>query len=359
MASVASNFTRASFKQLRPLKIKASSKTFVRSTAVVGLTSAALATYYYNNDNNNKKSNGNAAKALFGFGGASGLNAAQVSSKAQDEYQEIYNAIAKKLQDEDEYDYGSYGPVLVRLAWHSSGTYDTNDKTGGSYGGTMRFAPESTDDANNGLEIARKFLDEFKVKYDWISYGDLWTLGGVCAVQELGGPKVKWRAGRVDQDASKCPPNGKLPDASRDAPYVRNLFARMGMTERETVALIGAHCLGGCHADRSGYKGPWTFSPTVFTNDFYKLILEDKWQVKKWDGPKQYEDVKTKSLMMLPADIALTEDSSFKKICVEYANDQDLFFKDFSAAFQKLLESGISYTKSTKEFVFKTLDEQE
>jgi len=50
----------------------------------------------------------------------------------------------------------------------------------------------------------------------------------------------------------------------------------------------------------SGFEGPWTFSPTSFTNEFYKLLLSEKWQWRKWNGPKQFEDKKTKSLMMLP-----------------------------------------------------------
>lgn len=333
-----------------------------KALAAVALTSvAALATVAYAQRPRKPSpapSSAGPAMALFGFGSTSGLNIA-AASKDEADYQKVYNAIALKVQDEDEYDLGSYGPVLVRLAWHASGTYEAKTHTGGLYGGTMRFKPELTDGANAGLEKARAFLDPIKEQFPWLLYGDLWTLGGVCAIQELGGPKVGWRAGRVDGTEKDAPPNGRLPDAARDAPYVRDLFKRMGMTERETVALIGAHCLGACHPDRSGYLGPWTFLPTYFSNDFYKLLLDEKWQWKKWDGPKQYEDVKTKSLMMLPADMALVEDLSFKKIVVEYANDQDLFFKDFSKAFQKLLESGISYSRSTKPFYFKTLDEQD
>lgn len=77
-------------------------------------------------------------------------------------YQQVYDAIAKKLQDEDNYDDGSYGPVLVRLAWHASGTYDAETKTGGSNGATMRFAPEGDHGANAGLKAARDFLEPIK-----------------------------------------------------------------------------------------------------------------------------------------------------------------------------------------------------
>jgi cytochrome c peroxidase len=70
--------------------------------------------------------------------------------------------------------------------------------------------------------------------------------------------------------------------------------------DQEIVALAGAHALGRCHPDRSGFEGPWTFSPTTLTNDFFKLLRDEKWVWRKWNGPKQYADKKTGSLMMLP-----------------------------------------------------------
>jgi len=84
------------------------------------------------------------------------------------------------------YDDGSYGPVLLRLAWHSSGTYNVKDGSGGSNGGTMRFKAEAEHAANNGLEVARDLLEKhIKPKYPELSYGDMYTLGGVVAIQEL------------------------------------------------------------------------------------------------------------------------------------------------------------------------------
>lgn len=76
--------------------------------------------------------------------------------------------------------------MLLRLAWHSSGTFAKEENSGGSNGGTMRFRAEASHAANNGLEIARDLLEQkIKSKYPDISYGDLYTLGGVVAVQEL------------------------------------------------------------------------------------------------------------------------------------------------------------------------------
>jgi cytochrome c peroxidase len=78
------------------------------------------------------------------------------------DYQAVYNAIASRLEENDEYDDGSYGPVLLRLAWHASGTYDKATGTGGSNGATMRFSPESDHGANAGLKVARDFLQPIK-----------------------------------------------------------------------------------------------------------------------------------------------------------------------------------------------------
>jgi cytochrome c peroxidase len=74
----------------------------------------------------------------------------------------VYNEVASLLEEKDDYDDGSYGPVLVRLAWHASGTYDVETGTGGSNGATMRFAPEGGHGANAGLKNARDFLEPVK-----------------------------------------------------------------------------------------------------------------------------------------------------------------------------------------------------
>ncbi|KAF2737353.1 heme peroxidase [Polyplosphaeria fusca] len=261
-----------------------------------------------------------------------------------EDYQQVYNSIAARLEERDDYDDGSFGPVLLRLAWHCSGTYDKETGTGGSNGATMRFTPEGSHGANAGLQSARDFLDPIKEQYPWITYSDLWILGGVCAIQEMQGPKIPYRPGRSDRDVSFCTPDGRLPDASKDQKHVRAIFGRMGFDDKEMVALSGAHALGRCHEDRSGYSGPWTFSPTTLTNDYYKLLLEEKWAWKKWTGPKQFEDVKTKTLMMLPTDMALVQDKGFRPYVEKYANDNEAFFKDFSDGVVRLFELGVPFT---------------
>ncbi|KAK8089160.1 putative cytochrome-c peroxidase precursor [Apiospora hydei] len=278
--------------------------------------------------------------------------APKVFTPTKEDYQKVYNEIAGRLEEKDDYDDGSYGPVLVRLAWHASGTYDKETKTGGSNGATMRFAPEGDHGANAGLKHARDFLEPVKAKFPWISYSDLWTLAGACAIQEMQGPTIPWRPGRADKEAAACTPDGRLPDGAQGTKHLRDIFYRMGFNDQEIVALAGAHALGRCHTDRSGFEGPWTFSPTVLTNDYYTLLLDEKWHIRKWDGPKQYQD-KTKGLMMLPADYALIEDKAMKPWVQKYAKDNDLFFKDFSQVVVKLFELGVPFKEGTERMTFK------
>jgi len=209
-------------------------------------------------------------------------HATDTAKAASRDYQKVYNAIAQRLIEMDEYDDGSYGPVLVRLAWHASGTFDKETGTGGSNGATMRFPPEGDHGANAGLRAARDFLEPVKEQFPWIHYSDLWILAGICAFQEMQGPTIPWRPGRSDRDVSFCTPDGRLPDGSKEHDHLRAIFYRMGFDDREIVALSGAHALGRCHTDRSGFDGPWTFSPTTLTNDYYKLLLEEKWSYRKW-----------------------------------------------------------------------------
>ncbi|KAJ3046265.1 heme peroxidase [Rhizophlyctis rosea] len=274
-------------------------------------------------------------------------------------YQEVYNEIAKLIDSNPDYDDGSYGPVLIRLAWHAAGTYDQHTKTGGSNGATMRFPVEGAHGANAGLKVARDLLEPVKAKFPQISYSDLWSIAGVAGVQELGGPKIKWRPGRADATEDKTTPDGRLPDATRGQDHLRDIFYRMGFNDQEIVALSGAHALGRCHTDRSGFDGPWTRSPTTFSNDYFKRLVEERWVERRWKGPKQFADKATGDLMMLPADMALVKDKSFKKFVDLYAKDDQKFFDDFAAAFQKLEELGVPFKGTEPTIVFKNLDEQE
>jgi len=115
--------------------------------------------------------------AAGGVGAYFYLNGADVSTKSsgpfvptKEDYQKVYDEIARLLAEKTDYDDGSYGPVLVRLAWHASGTYDKETGTGGSNGATMRFAPEASHGANAGLHVAREFLEPVKGTFLFCSF---------------------------------------------------------------------------------------------------------------------------------------------------------------------------------------------
>lgn len=207
------------------------------------------------------------------------------------DYDAVKRDIASIIPQPD-YDDGSAGPVLVRLAWHASGTYDQATKTGGSNGAGMRYETEGGDPSNAGLQHARVFLEPIKEKHPWISYADLWTLAGVTAIEVMGGPKIKWAPGRTDhEDDSNAVPRGRLPDGAQAADHLREVFTtRLGFNDQEIVALSGAHSLGRCHSDRSGFDGPWSVSPTKFSTQYYKMLTKFKWEKKDWAGPFQYKN---------------------------------------------------------------------
>lgn len=267
---------------------------------------------------------------------------------------QVREAISSLLH-QPSYDDGSAGPVLVRLAWHSAGTYCASTDTGGSNGAGMRYEKEGGDPANAGLQHARAFLEPIKRQFPWITYADLWTLAAVVAIREMDGPEIAWQGGRTDfTDDAKVPPRGRLPDGSKGADHLRWIFYRMGFDDQEIVALSGAHNLGRCHSERSGFEGKWVNNPTRFSNTYFKLLRAHDWKKKKLaNGMEQFvyvdeddvdpddADAEGEELMMLPTDMALLEDERFKVWVDRYAADKELFFDHFARVFAKLLELGI------------------
>ena len=184
-------------------------------------------------------------------------------------------------------DYGHYGPLFIRMAWHSAGTYRLGDGRGGARDGTQRFAPLNSWPDNVNLDKARRLLWPIKKKYGKkISWADLMILAGNCALESMGFKTFGFGGGREDvwepqEDVNwgsetewledkrysgdrnlENPlaavqmgliyvnpegPNGQ-PSALASGRDVRETFARMAMNDEETVALIaGGHTFGKCH----------------------------------------------------------------------------------------------------------------
>lgn len=167
------------------------------------------------------------------------------------------------------------------------------------------------------------------------------------------GADIEFKPGRTDVvDDSKLPSRGRLPDGSKGSDHIRFIFNRMGFNDQEVVALSGAHKLGRCHSDRSGFEGTWVNNPTRFSNQYFKLMKSLEWKYTTLpNGIEQFvhrdEDLDDE-LMMLPTDIALLDDPSFSSWVTKYANDQDLFFSDFAKVFAKLTKLGIQQDSNGK-----------
>ena len=333
-------------------------------------------------------------------------------------------------------DYGNYGPFFIRLAWHCSGSYRDTDGRGGCSGGRQRFEPERSWEDNANLDKARRLLWPVKEKYGLgLSWGDLFVMAGTTAIQSMGGPTEGVCVGRVDdlngarsndlgptriqEKFAPCEVEGNctaplgstavgliyvnptgpmgVPNPEGSAPEVRDTFARMAMTDRETVALIGGgHSFGKAHgactkgpglapletealgldADTeawqggcgsgsekgigvntvtSGIEGAWTSNPTSWDNDYFKNLLKWEWEVhtgpggapqwrianekarNSWSAKAPSADgTAPQDIMMMTSDIALISDPAYMKIVQEFAQDQSALDEAFAAAWHKL-----------------------
>ncbi|KAL3638828.1 putative L-ascorbate peroxidase 7, chloroplastic [Castilleja foliolosa] len=240
-------------------------------------------------------------------------------------------------------------PILVRLGWHDAGTYNKNieewPQRGGA-NGSLRFEIELKHGANAGLVNALKLLQPIKDKYSSLTYADLFQLASATAIEEAGGPKIPMKYGRVDiSEPEQCPEEGRLPDAGPPSPasHLRDVFYRMGLNDKEIVALSGAHTLGRSRPERSGWGKP----ETKYTKEGPGAPGGQSWTAQwlKFDN-SYFKDIKEKideDLLVLPTDAVLFEDPQFKEYAEKYAVDQDAFFKDYAEAHAKLSNLGAKF----------------
>jgi len=246
---------------------------------------------------------------------------------------------------------------VVRLAFHDAGTFDGS--TGGADGCVDLSSPE-----NGGLASIVDMLEPIAATATILSKADVWHLAANVAVELAGGPAMEFRTGR--KQASSCSGTAsRLPDAEQGHDHIRDVFVvRLGFTEREVVALMGAHVLGRAQAGNSGYEGPWVpeNQNSRFTNLYFSDLLRHRWNRrtlpdylgmsrKEWRGPG--------NTIMLNTDIETAFDTSacgsaggngncpraqhgFSAAVTEFAQSQQVFFTMFSSAWTKLSALGSS-----------------
>jgi len=324
-------------------------------------------------------------------------------------------------------DWGHYGGLMIRMAWHSAGTYRSSDGRGGGGTGNQRFAPVNSWPDNVNLDKARRLLWPIKQKYGKsISWADLMILAGNCALESMGFRTFGFGGGRTDIWQSEEDiywgkettwlgderysgnrelenplaavqmgliyvnpegPNGN-PDPVASGVDVRETFARMGMNDEETVALVaGGHSFGKAHGagdpklvgpepeaapveaqglgwinsfgtgkgeftTSSGIEGAWKLHPTTWDNGYFETLFGYEWElVKSPAGAQQWyaKDVKPQDMipdahnpskshppMMTTADLSLRFDPIYEPIARRFHKDPKAFADAFARAWFKL-----------------------
>lgn len=323
-------------------------------------------------------------------------------------------------------DYGHYGPFFVRMSWHSAGTYRTGDGRGGAGTGTQRFAPLNSWPDNVSLDKARRLLWPVKQKYgNKISWADLLVLAGTIGMETMGfksygfaygredwwepeediywGKETEWLTNErysgvrdlenplaaVQMGLIYVNPEGPdgNPDPVASGIDIRETFARMGMNDEETVALVaGGHTFGkahgagdaglvgpdpeaapieqmgfgwknglgsgsGVHTTSSGIEGAWNATPTKWDMAYFDALFGYEWKLTKspagaqqWTAiggegtvPDAHDPNVKHAPMMTTADMAMRMDPIYEKISRHYHANPDVFLDAFARAWFKLL----------------------
>ncbi|GAB4454869.1 MAG: catalase/peroxidase HPI [Anaerolineales bacterium] len=324
-------------------------------------------------------------------------------------------------------DWGHYGGLIIRMAWHSAGTYRTGDGRGGGGRGNQRFAPVNSWPDNINLDKARRLLWPIKKKYgNKISWADLMILAGNVALETMGFKTFGFGGGREDiwqpeEDiywgseaewlgdkrysgdrelenplaavqmgliyVNPEGPNGD-PDPVASGRDVRETFARMGMNDEETVALVaGGHTFGkahgagdpklvgpepeaapleemglgwknkfgtgkGVHTTSSGIEGAWKPNPTQWDMGYFDMLFGYEWELVKspagahqWVAknvkpehmiPDAHDPSKKYPPMMTTADLSLRFDPIYEPIARRFHQDPKAFADAFARAWFKL-----------------------
>ena len=188
------------------------------------------------------------------------------------------------------------GAMMLRLAWHDASSFDAQSShpwpLHGGVNGSIRLVPEIDYSSNKGLAVALSLLNPLLDRFDKVSAADLFQMAGAAAVEACGGPHIALRYGRRQtNEAEHCCPQPRAQSASVAAPpypdgadsaatHVRRVFSRMGLSDKEAVALMGAHTLGRAHRSRSGHGAAHT--PYTKDNTSVRPRGGSSW-TREWD----------------------------------------------------------------------------
>jgi cytochrome c peroxidase len=193
--------------------------------------------------------------------------------------------------------------------------------------------------------MALDLLQPIYDKFDGLSWADLIVVAGTEALEHAGGPHMCFCGGRTDASAGTVSDGYLKPtldgSVNNTILQLKQAALVMGLTPREmTVLNGGGHSLGMMHQGRSGYTGAWTSNPTKLSNSFFSTLLSETWEpyTVPHTGMQQYKAA-GKELYMLETDMMFKWDAEFLAISQDYAGDNQLFLKEFSAAWTKMMNA--------------------
>src|SRR5664280_40075 len=276
-------------------------------------------------------------------------------------------------------DFGHYGPLFIRMAWHSAGTYRISDGRGGAGGGQQRFAPLNSWPDNGNLDKARRLLWPVKKMYgSKLSWADLMVLAGNCALESMGFETFGFGGGRADVWESEAVNWGSEAEWLGDARYVgdRQLEEPLGAVQMGLIyvnpegptgnpdpvaAALAEQGLGwknsfgtgsGGAAITSGLEGTWTPTPTTWDNSFFETLFRHEWTLSKSPaGASQWiptdpaaadtvadahDPSKKHPPVMLTTDLSLRFDPGYEQISRRFYENPQEFADTFARAWFKL-----------------------
>jgi len=279
-----------------------------------------------------------------------------------------------QLFDEFEAPEGFFFPATaLRLAFHDAGTFSKSAGNGGSHAAMIfdcaagQKLCERNNPDNVGLPWAVDALETvYKLYSNVCSRTDFWQIAANVAIVKTGGPEINFRWGRKDAVSALQSVTGRLPPSNLDWNGVTSFLgrSRLGLSDREIVALLGAHTIGSTHLDASGHRFAWDTTPDTFDNQYYINLMRDGWDFvppsrfgpfqQQWEADRRIgRSNQFVSTLMLDADFSMKQNprnpnflSPVIDITNFYAINERAWIEDFIIAWEKVQELGHSNLRS-------------
>ncbi|GIL88360.1 hypothetical protein Vretifemale_16333 [Volvox reticuliferus] len=231
-----------------------------------------------------------------------------------------------------------YGALFATLAWQCASNFRQTDYTGGCNGARIRFAPQKDWPQNVAMDRVLAVLAPIKASFPSLTYADLIVLAGSTALTDAKAHKIKFCGGRSDANPNETPFPFQPPRVfGNKLVQLKDNALVMGLTLREMVAQQ-ARLRSPSQQRRLGYSGSWTENPSLLTNDYFKVLLNNDWvNTTSAAGQLEMKAVGKEGIYMMPTDLAVKWDPASAAIAQEFATDSTAFLAAFASGWNKLM----------------------